>query len=129
MDGKKSSFKSEMICICCVKRSAMLFARPLLCHLPSSLPKTCSKSRKCSKSDSHVGKCDNKRRHSRFWEKSPFFKLKKAQGDLSSAIEEVERTRVDNHLAKEELLDKEKQLDLRVVEVEETVSTASTYFV
>ena len=105
----------------------MLFARPLLRLLSFSSPKTCSKNRKCSKSDSHVGKCD-KRRHSAFWEKPPFFKLRKAQGELSSAIEEAERRR-DVHLAEQELSLKEKKLDSLVAVAEDKVATASTYFV
>ena len=107
----------------------MLLARPPLRLLSFSTHKACSKSRKCSKSNSHVGKCDNNRQHNGFWEKSPFFRLKKAQGDLSSFIEEAETRRRDAHLAEQELSVKEKKLDSLVAVAEEKVAAASTYFV
>jgi hypothetical protein len=52
---------------------------------------SCSKSRKSSKQNGHCGKCDIKRVHKGFWKKSPFYLLKKRQGEVRRQTEDVER--------------------------------------
>ncbi|CAB3989989.1 Hypothetical predicted protein [Paramuricea clavata] len=86
--------------------------------------KSCSKSRKCSKENSHVGKCDSKRDHTPFWQKSVFFKLKNQQGELSSNLHDIELKKAKIDLAEAKLQEKQDKVSLLVAVAEDKVAAA-----
>ena len=134
MDGK--SFKRkvrmyavirELICISMLSLCTPYCLLDPCCFFKFSSLKCCSKSRKCNKNKSHVGKCDSKRAYNEFWVKSPFFQLKNRQGQLSSIIQDVESKKAAVDLAEQQLMAKQEEVDSLVTVAEEKAAVASTY--
>lgn len=93
--------------------------------------KLCTKSRKCSKQDSHHGRCDSKRTVKLFWNHSPIqisHSIKREAKDVAAAVkEECERKKSHTdekearvNVREFELVEKEKQIQ----GVEEKATTA-----
>lgn len=93
--------------------------------------KLCSKNRKCSKQDSHHGRCDSKRTVKPFWDRSPIqvsHAIKREAKDVAAEVEEecerkkacIDEKEARANIREFELKEKERQIQ----EVEEKATTA-----
>ena len=74
-----------------------------------------------------MGKCDSKRDHKPFWQKSVFFKLKNQQGELSSDLHDIELKKAKIDLAEAKLQEKQDKVSSLVAVAEDKVAAASMY--
>ena len=102
----------------------------IVCSTPAVLlifssPKLCSKSRKCGKTKSHVGKCDSKRKNDPFWKVSQSYQLKKRQGELAEQGHLLQLKQAEIHSAEKELCMKQGELDVLVADAEKRAESSS----
>ena len=101
-----------------------MFARPLLFFKYSSI-QLCCKSKRCSKNNRHAGKCDSKRIHSKFWQKSTVYQIKSQQQKLAKDLDDAETKKAEIQLAEQRLEEKKTEVESVVVIAEEKLESAS----
>lgn len=93
-----------------------------------SLLVLCSKTRTCGRKKGHPGKCNSERECAdKFWEKSPFFKLRESQGDLSRKASKIEAREAEVGATEKDLLAKQEELKALTKCAQEKVDAASEY--
>ncbi len=73
---------------------------------------TCRKSKRCSKSPNHRGKCNSEKQSHKFWERSPIYNLKANQGEVIKKTEEI-------HSKEANLIEADLHLSLKRQELED----------
>ncbi len=94
------------------------------CFIQFSSTQLCFKTKKCSKNNKHLGKCDSKRVLHRFWETSAVYKIKNQQKHL---IEDIASVESKIRCAEQKLVEKQTEAESLVTIAEGKVSSASKY--
>ncbi|CAB4019376.1 Hypothetical predicted protein, partial [Paramuricea clavata] len=84
----------------------------------------CSKSKRCSKNSSHIGKCDKNRVFHEYWQKSAVYKVKNQQSRLAKDVENVEAKKAEIELAEQQLEGKQDEMKNFLTAAEEKVAVA-----
>ena len=95
--------------------------------LISPIAPKCTKSKRCSKSPNHKGKCNAKQSH-RFWEKSPIYNLKISQAEVIRQKSEIRSKEVALEEACHQMTLKRQEEEQLLRCVEEQTAKASKYF-
>ena len=104
----------------------MLLLHPLSCY-NCRLTVSCTKRRSCDRNKGHPGKCNNHRAlPDKFWEKSPFFQLRKSQ-EVSRKSLEVADKETEIEISHKNLIKQQQELDIREASVRERGDSASKY--
>ena len=97
------------------------------CSFKFSSIQLCYKSKRCSKNSHHVGKCDSKRVHREFWQKSVVYQIKSQQHKLARDLDNAETKKAEIQLAEQRLEEKQSEVECVVEIAEEKLESASKY--